>query len=267
MKKSQLLYLNISQLKPGRFQPRKRFAQESLQELADSIQAQGLIQPIVVRPLSSGGYEIIAGERRWRAAQLVQIHELPCLVMDINDADTAAITTIENIQRQDLNPVEEANAYQRLITDFGYTHDEIAVIVGKARTKISNMLRLLRLDSRVQQFLVDGQIDEGHGKVLAGLSLPEQYELATKVIDQQWSVRKLEQVIKKLESGVPSKAESASIHVKRLERNLSDQVGTEVKIEVSAREQRGGWLSLRYFDNDTLSGLIQRMGLKEEIDG
>ena len=196
--RAELKQIAIDCLSRGKFQPRRVFAQAALQELADSIKSSGLIQPIVVRPIDEQHYEIVAGERRWRAAQLAGLDYVTCLVKSFNDEQTAAVSTIENVQREDLNPIEEAKAYQRLIDDFSYLHEEVAAMVGKSRARITNSLRLLRLDEAVQQLLIDGDLSEGHGKAIAGLSLPLQRELAMAAVKQGWSVRKLEQHVKQL---------------------------------------------------------------------
>lgn len=208
MIKSELKNIPIEYLKPGKYQTRQVFDQESLQELAESIKSEGLIQPIIVRPISDGDngkkefekeekeghkkyrrYEIVAGERRWRAAQLAKLEMVPCLINHYSDKQVAAITPIENVQRKDLNPIEEAFAYQHLIDEFAYIHEEVAIAVGKSRTKITNLLRLLRLDTRVQELLILGDLNEGHGKIIAGLPYNLQYELAKKSAEQNWSLK------------------------------------------------------------------------------
>ena len=175
----------------GRYQPRVQFEPVKLQELADSIKNAGLLQPIVVRPVSDHQYEIIAGERRWRATQLAGLDEINCLVREFNDEQAAEAATIENIARVDLNPIEEAKAYQRLIDEFRYVHEEIAATVGKSRTAITNSLRLLKLDSRVQKLIIQGDLSEGHAKILVTLDPIDQFAIAKKAIQYRWSARKI----------------------------------------------------------------------------
>jgi ParB family transcriptional regulator, chromosome partitioning protein len=263
MKKPQLQYLPLDALQPGRYQPRRHFDDELLNELAKSIATAGLLQPVVVRPLTDNRYEIIAGERRWRAARLAGLTEIPCLVSAISDAKAIAATTIENIQREDLNAIEEARSYQRLIEEFHYQHDEVAAIIGKSRVYITNMLRLLNLLPEVQQMLIDKQLTNGHGKVLASMSGQEQLRLAQMVIDDAWSVRQLEQYAKK-----PAKSNKAIRHAhdpdrEHLESKIAEQVGTAVSLEESGGAA-SGWLKIRYFDHETLAGVLDKLGVQYE---
>jgi ParB family chromosome partitioning protein len=225
----QFQHLPIEKLQRGKYQPRREFKPEALQELADSIRMQGIVQPIVVRMIAQGQYEIIAGERRWRAAQAIGLKNVPCVITDYDDERAAAITLIENIQREDLNPIEEASSYQRLLQEFSYTHERLANELGKNRPVITNRLRLLTLDIRVQEQLKDGKLSEGHCRALAGLATEQQYPLAKRCEDKGWSVRKLEQVLKKGVSATPVRGDD--IHQRRYERHLSEQLGTEVVIE------------------------------------
>ncbi len=258
---SQLKNVPIEQLQPGRYQPRKDFSVDQLQELAQSIASAGLIQPIVIRPLAEDRYEIIAGERRWRAAQMAGLDTLPCLIKPLADHDAAAIATIENVQRQDLNPIEEAQGYHRLAEEFGYRHEEIAAIVGKSRAKISNTLRLLKLNSKIQSLLIAGTLSAGHGKVLAGVPLQRQSSLAEEAVTGAWSVRKLEQEIQKPIQETAAIRSQADPHLARLEQLASDQFGAEVKL-ADTEQDRGGWLKIRYFDNETLAGLLDKLGIE-----
>ena len=194
-----LQQIGIDLLVRGKYQPRQHFDPIKLQELADSIKSTGgLLQPIVVRPIGANKYEIVAGERRWRAAQLAGLTDISCLVYPYSDEQTLQASIIENISRADLNPIEEAQAYQRLIDEFLYLHEEVAASVGKSRTAITNSLRLLKLDARVQKLLIMGDLSEGHGKILAGLPPHQQYELAERCVQKGWNVRKIEAEVKKL---------------------------------------------------------------------
>jgi ParB family transcriptional regulator, chromosome partitioning protein len=259
-KKPQLCELGVDQLQRGRYQPRRDFDQTALSELADSIRSSGVIQPIVVRGCGDHRYEIIAGERRWRAAQMAGLNSVPCLVNDYSDEQAAAVTTIENIQRKDLNPIEEARSLQQLIDDFHYLHDEVAAVVGKSRSQITNSLRLLRLEEAVQRWLIEGKLSEGHGKILAGLNPQDQIEIAQRCIAQSWSVRQTEQQVKKL-AAQTAITTGQQADIKRLERTLSDQFGAQVKVEAHSSLQ-SGWLSIQFHNNDTLAGLLEKMGVK-----
>lgn len=264
--KISLQELPLEQLRRGRYQPRREFDPQALAELADSIRSSGLIQPVVVRPLlGNHGYEIIAGERRWRAAGLAKLATIPCIIHDYNNEQAAAVSTIENLQREDLNPIEEAHALQRLIDEFNHSHDEVAAIVGKSRTKVTNSLRLLRLDHSVQELLISRELSEGHGKMLASLEKPEQLRFAEQTIQQAWSVRRLEQIIKNqrtsTENNKASQANQADIA--RLKRSLSDYLGANVELDVN-HNARGGWLKVQFIDNDTLEGLLDKIGLATE---
>jgi len=254
--------LPIELLTRGRYQPRKHFDTTALEGLAESIKSSGIIEPIVVRPKEKQ-YEIIAGERRWRAAQLAGLATVPCLINEYTDEQAAAVTTIENIQRQDLNPIEEAQAYQRLVDDFKYRHEDVAMMIGKSRAAITNSLRLLQLDNRLQQWLIEGLLSEGHGKILAGLSSMEQYPLAQRCIQQSWSVRKLEQIMKQPELNTNNKKSS---HLKHFEDNLGEQLCTEVKVEGDEENKKGGWLRIRYHNPEILEGLLDKMGLTYDKD-
>lgn len=260
--KPQLANIVIEKLKRGQYQPRRDFDQESLVELAESIKSSGLIQPIVVRPLNNDSYEIIAGERRWRAAQLAGLDTVSCLIQNYSDEQAAAVTLIENLQRKDLNPIEEAQSLQRLVEEFAYSHEEVGVVVGKSRTKITNTLRLLRLDVRVQQFLIDRKLTEAHGKVLAGLSSILQFEMAELCVTKNWSVRKLEEESKLTQEKKSSEIISNS-EIAHLERKASDKLGAQVKFDMD-NNPKSGWLKIRYFDLETLQGVLDRLGVSSD---
>lgn len=262
-KKPHLCQLPIESLRRGQYQPRRHFDEKALKELSDSLRSSGMIQPIVVRQRRDQAYEIIAGERRWRAAQMAGFSEVPCLMNTYSDAQAAAVTTIENIQRQNLNPIEEARSLQRLVDEFKYHHEEVAAIIGKSRSQVTNALRLLRLDARVQERLISGELSEGHGKILAGVDSNDQFKLAEQCIEQAWSVRQLEQKIKKIQS--QSNAVPARADILRLERLIADQLGAKVKIETGP-DARGGWLRIQFHNNDTLEGLLEKIGLNQLIE-
>jgi len=261
--KPKLMHLSIDQLVRGKYQPRKHFDQTALKELADSIETTGgLLQPIVVRPLANNTYEIIAGERRWRAAQLAQMHEISCLVSHYSDEQALQAAIIENINRADLNPIEEAQAYERLIEEFQYLHEEVAAAVGKSRTKITNALRLLKLDARVQQFLMTGQLSEGHGKILAGLPVNLQFSIAEMSIQKHWSVRQIEAEAKKRQAISGAENLYSDPNLKNLESALTHHVGNPVAIEYENRG--GGFVKIRFNNIDELEGHFDRLGFKYE---
>jgi ParB family chromosome partitioning protein len=261
--KPQLLQLSLDQLVRGKYQPRRHFDPAQLQELADSIKTtNGLLQPIVVRPLANDKYEIIAGERRWRAAQLAQLNEISCLVSRYTDEQALQASIIENISRADLNPIEEAQAYQRLIDEFNYFHEEVAAAVGKSRTTITNALRLLKLDARIQEFLIHGKLSEGHGKILAGVPLAQQYALAEQCIKKNWSVRKIETEAKKILAPVNQTGLYSDANIKHLEQALSSHVGNKVAID--CEERGGGYVKIRFSNVDELEGHFERLGFKYE---
>lgn len=261
--KPELQSLAIDQLVRGQYQPRRHFDQQQLQELADSIKTTGgLLQPIIVRPLTGNQYEIIAGERRWRAAQLAGLTEVSCLISEYTDEQALQAAIIENISRQNLNPIEEAKAYLRLIDEFHYLHEEVAAAVGKNRTTITNMLRLLKLDVRVQNLLISGELSEGHGKILAGIPLEFQYSLAEHSIQKNWSVRKIEQEAKKLTTPTLNAGPYSDPNIKHLEVALSDHIGNQVKVE--CEDRGGGFIKIRFNNIDELEGHFNKLGFKYE---
>lgn len=259
MSKSELAFLPIDALVRGCYQPRIHFAKQALHELASSIKAQGLIEPLVVRPINSKQYEIIAGERRFRAAQLAGLVELPCLINQYSDQQALAVTLIENIQREDLNVIEEAKGFKRLIDEFAFYHEDIAKMVGKSRSHITNTLRLLQLEGPLQQALIDKTITMGHAKVLVALSSNEQCYFCDQIIKQDWSARRLEKEVRKVKSKALSPSKDRD--VKRLESLVSETIATEVEIETQGD---GGWLKLKFFNNDTLASVLDRLGVKYE---
>lgn len=254
-----LQHISIDLLVRGKYQPRQYFDPEKLKELADSIKSTGgLLQPIVVRPLAASKYEIVAGERRWRAAQLAGLGEVSCLVFEYSDEQALQAAIVENISRADLNPIEEAQAYQRLIDDFHYLHEEVAASVGKSRTVITNSLRLLKLDSRVQELLINGQLSEGHGKILASLEPHQQIDLANRCVQKGWNVRKMEAEAKKLQlAATPNEGKFSDVNLKRLEMALSDHIGNRVQID--CEERGGGYVRIRFNNVDELEGHFDKL--------
>ena len=231
---SELQNLGIEQLQPGQYQPRSIMDKEKLQELADSIQAQGIVQPIVVRKLTSNKYEIIAGERRWRAAQLAQLSDVPVLIKNVSDQQTIAMALIENIQREDLNPLEEALALDRLIEEFDITHAQAAEAVGRSRVAVSNLLRLLELSPKVKDMLHEGLLEMGHARCLLALEENSQLQAAQQIYAKKMSVRQAEALVKSLKNPDTTprpKAEQKSSDVKRLEQQLMEQLCAEVDIQ------------------------------------
>ena len=251
--------LPVDLLERGRFQPRHDFDPESLQELADSIQAQGVVQPIVVRPLSDGRrYEIIAGERRWRASQLAGLHEIPAVVRDVPDQAAMAMALIENIQREDLNPMDEALALQRLIDEFGLTHQETAEAVGRSRAAVSNLLRLLGLNSDVKKLVGEGQLEMGHARALLGLNGEAQSETARRVVAKGLSVRETEVLVKKLQQ--PQAAKPVSVmdpDIQRLQDELAEKLGAKIQLR-HARNGKGKLL-ITYNSLDELDGILEHI--------
>ncbi len=256
--KSELQTLGIEQLQPGQYQPRSIMDQTKLQELADSIQSQGIVQPIVVRKLTANKYEIIAGERRWRAAQLAQLSEVPVLVKQVNDQQTIAMALIENIQREDLNPLEEALALQRLIDEFTLTHAEAAQAVGRSRVAVSNLLRLLELSDKVKTLLNDGLIEMGHARCLLSLDAKDQLQAANQIITKKLSVRQAEALVKAMKlPPQPSPSQNKGADITSLEQKLSEQLGAQVDIQHKAKGKSK--LVIHYHGADELEGILNRI--------
>ena len=255
--------LPVGALQPGKYQPRTRMDPGSLEELAASIKAQGLIQPISVRPVGGVGshrYEIIAGERRWRAAQIAGLDEVPVLIRDIPDDAALAMSLIENIQREDLNPLEEAAGIQRLIDEFDMTHQQAADALGRSRSAATNLLRLLQLAKPAQDMLMAGDIEMGHARALLALPKAEQGRLAAVVVEKSYSVRDTERLVAH-ELNPPHKKEGvikADRDLLRLEEDLSDRLGATVKI--NANRKGAGALTIRFSSLDQLDGLLARLG-------
>ena len=256
--KGELQTLPTGALQPGKYQPRTRMDPGSLEELAASIKAQGVMQPILVRPIGDDDFEIIAGERRWRAAQIAGLDEVPCLVREIPDEAALAMSLIENIQREDLNPLEEAGGIQRLIDEFAMTHQQAADAVGRSRPAASNLLRLLNLAKPVQELLMAGDIDMGHARALLPLDGASQIQLANLVAARQLSVRDTERLVQHtLNPRQKKAAQPQDRDLVRLEEEIADTIGATVKIK--ANKKRGGEVTIRFGSLDQLDGLLGRL--------
>ena len=255
-----LTELSVGLLKPGRFQPRTRMDPQSIAELADSIKAQGLIQPILVRPVENGKYEIIAGERRWRAAQLAGLTQVPVVIRAVPDKSALAMALIENIQREDLNPLEEAAGIQRLVDEFDMTHDAAAQAVGRSRSAVTNLLRLLNLSKAVQDLLMQGKIEMGHARALLAVSGSRQAELAHQIISRGMSVREAEQLVGQAEvisRKTSRKQQRKDRDLLALEEELSEILGTAVTVK-TIRGGRGK-LTIDYASLDQLETVLQKL--------
>lgn len=249
--------LDIDMLQPGRYQPRTRMDSASLAELAESIKAQGIMQPILVRPLPNSQYEIIAGERRWRGARLAGLTEVPVLVREVPDEAALAMALIENIQRENLNPLEEASGIRRLVDEFAMTHDTAAAAVGRSRSAVSNLLRLLNLPQPVQDLVMEGKLDMGHARALLGLPRAQQIETGNLVAARQLSVRDTEQLVQRLLNPPAEKApQKIDRDVLRLEEDISDKLGA--KVTIRANRKGSGKLTIEFGSNDQLEDILQR---------
>jgi len=256
-KGAELQNLPIEQLHPGKYQPRKDMSAEALDDLANSIKSQGIIQPIVVRPVSEYSYEIIAGERRWRAAQLAELDTVPCLIKHVPDEAAVAIALIENIQREDLNAMEEAIALERLLIEFELTHQEVADAVGKSRTAVTNLLRLNNLNSEVKTLLEHGDIEMGHARALLALDNDIQTNTARIVVAKELNVRETEALIKKVQQPAQEVVEKpVDPNTKALEQNLSEKLGSQVVINHNKKGK--GKLVISYNDLSELDGIVSR---------
>ena len=260
-----LTTLDITQIRPGRYQPRRVMVEDELRELAESIRAQGLIQPVIVRELGLSDYELIAGERRWRACQLAGLSEIPAVIKAVNDEAALAMGIIENIQRADLNPVEEAQGYKRLVDEFGLTHENLAQAVGKSRSAISNSLRLLSLPEQIQQYINQGLLEMGHARALITLPVLAQLQLAEAAIKQAWSVREMErqaQAWQQNQEPASKKAVSAvDSDVLRLQDAIADKLGLAVKIQ--ANQQQKGKLVLHFNNADEFQQMLNALNLDQ----
>jgi len=252
--------VDIDRIQPGRYQPRTKMDAASLDELAASIKAQGLIQPILVRPAGADRYELIAGERRWRAARIAGLAEVPVVVRDVPDQAALAMSLIENIQREDLNPLEEAQGVQRLVSEFKLTHQEAADAIGRSRAATTNLLRLLNLPQPVQQLVFDGALDMGHARALLALDGELQVATAKKVADKGLSVRETEQLVNDLlhpKAGVPRPKARSGRDIQRLEEEAAEKLGTTVEIKSS--KKGSGRLVVHYMSHEHLDALLAKL--------
>lgn len=260
-KKSSETMVKVTMIEPNRDQPRKNFDEDALMELADSIKQFGLLQPILVQNKDTH-YEIIAGERRWRAAKLAGLKEIPVIIKNLTDQELVEISLIENIQREDLNPIEEAQAYKRLISEFHLKQDEVAERVAKSRTAVTNSMRLLKLCDEVQQMLVNEMLTTGHARALLAIEDPEeQYSVAQKVFDEKMSVRDVEKLVKNLHK--PEKAQkkeenkSLEIIYKKIEDRLKETLGR--KVSISPKQNGSGKIEIEFYDHEDLDRLLEYM--------
>jgi ParB family chromosome partitioning protein len=253
-----LQHVPIDRIRRGRYQPRRHFDPDALQELADSIAVQGLVQPIVVRA-ADDGYELIAGERRWRGAQIAGLSELPAVVRALDEQAAAAVGLIENIQRQDLNPLEEARAIAQLVEDFGLSHQQVAATVGRSRASVSNLLRLQELDDTAKELVERGQLEMGHARALLALPIDRQRAIARRVVDRQLTVRATEELVRRETGGDAATAGQTSqpskdADTRRMERELSDKLGAAVTIQPGQNGR--GRLQIAYNSLDELEGIL-----------
>ncbi|VAW34858.1 Chromosome (plasmid) partitioning protein ParB [hydrothermal vent metagenome] len=253
-----LTELDVDLIKPGKFQPRTKMDMMKLRELADSIKAQGMVQPIIVRSAGKNKYEIIAGERRWRAAQIAEMSKIPVVIRVADDRQTIAMALIENIQREDLNPLEEATALQRLIDEFELTHQQAAQAVGRSRAAVSNLLRLLELHKDVKKLLDDGEIEMGHARALLGLEKNQQLQAAHEVIKKAMSVRVTEKFIKNYAKQKPEAVQKPiDKDIQRLELELAEKLCSQVTIQHSKKGK--GKLVINYHSVDELEGILAKI--------
>lgn len=254
---NRLTQIPVSQIRPGRYQARVQMDEASLQELADSIRAQGIIQPITVREYGLDSYEIIAGERRWRAAQLAGLDEVPAVIKQTNDKTAMAMGLIENIQRENLNPIEEAQGFRRLIDEFELTHEAIAEAVGRSRSTITNSLRLLKLPAPVQEMLAARLLEMGHARALVSLPVAQQLELANKAVKHGWSVRETEKRSQDALKARPAAKAQPHPDVRRIAEELTEKLGAVV--EIKTRNQKSGQIIIRFDSAEQFQQLLEQL--------
>ena len=253
--KTSLRQLPVDLLQPGKYQPRRSMSQTALVELAESIRKQGIIQPVIVRAISVNSYEIIAGERRWRAAQLANLHEVPAVVREISDQQAIAMALVENLQREDLNAIETATSLQKLITEFKITHEGAADIVGKSRAAVTNLLRLLELPENIKAFIVQGQLEMGHARALLPLSPAKQLTVAQLIIAKGLSVRAAESLVRQLQQERPLTTRSVDANTVKLQQQLAEKLAALVNIQHSKSGK--GKIVIAYDSLDELEGILE----------
>lgn len=257
----ELRHLPIDLIHRGKHQPRVNLHEEALEELANSIRAQGVVQPIIVRPvLGTDRFEIIAGERRWRAAQKAGLHSIPALVREVQDSSVMSIALIENIQREDLKPLEEAGGFDQLIQEFGMTHDEVAEAVGRSRVAVTNLLRLLELNEDVKSLLQGGELEMGHARALLSLKKVAQSRAARQVVSKGLSVRETERLVRRIQVGAKKTSASRTIsdpNIRKLQNDLSEKLGANVQIQHGA--QGSGKVTIHYNSLDELDGILSHI--------
>lgn len=252
------ILIPLNEIKNDNNQPRKTFDGDKIAELTESIRAHGIIQPLILRKSDDGFYIIVAGERRWRAAKMAGLKDVPAIVMELSEKSVLEISLIENIQRQDLNPIEEASAYKKLLSEFSLTQDDLSKRIGKSRTAITNTIRLMNLDTRVQQYIIEGIITGGHGRTLLGIKDKDlQYELSQKAIDERLSVRELERVVKRILDGkITEKKEvknELNPYYKEIKNQLQTYLGTKVNI---SNKNNKGKIEIEYYSEDDLQRIL-----------
>ena len=252
------MLIPLNEIRNDNNQPRKAFDNDKIAELTESIKTHGIIQPLILRKDKDENYIIVAGERRWRAAKMAGLKDVPAIVMELSEKDVLEISLIENIQRQDLNPIEEASAYKKLLSDFNLTQEDLSKRIGKSRTAITNTMRLMNLDIRVQQYIIEGIITEGHGRALLGIKDKEiQYELSQKVIDENLSVRELERLVKRILEGKTSEEKETNNELnpyyKEIKNQLQSYFGTKVNI---SNKNNKGKIEIEYYSQDDLQRIL-----------
>ncbi len=261
-KKEDGILVKLTMVEPNRKQPRKDFNEDSLQELADSIRQVGLIQPILVQDRKDH-YEIVAGERRWRAAKIAGLKEIPVIIRNYTEQEIMEISLIENIQREDLNPIEEAQAYKRLLTEFNLKQDEVAERVSKSRTAVTNCIRLLKLDDRVQQMVIEDMLSTGHARALLSVENPEeQYGLAQKIFDERLNVRDVEKLVKNLHKPQKEKKETGSSTMQAIYQDIEDKLKQKLstKVVITSKGEGSGKIEIEFYNHEDLDRLLDMIG-------
>lgn len=252
-----LRHLSIDLLKPGKYQPRRGMDKKSLEELAESIRTQGIIQPIVVRPIKGGGYEIIAGERRWRAAQLAKMQEVPVVTKEMADEQALAVSLIENIQREELNAIDTALSLQRLINEFSMTHENAALAIGKSRSAVTNLLRLLELADEIKEMVQEGALEMGHARALLTLEVTKRTYAAKIISSKKMSVRDAEKLVRQLQNPPAVKSRFIDPNTSNLQRDLADKLAAKVDIQHS--KKGSGKIVIKYNNLDELDGILKHI--------